>query len=64
MGMDPVKPGEMCEVTIVLEGPVGLPALDEFKALIDQAVKDACKVLDTTHGNAKLKARQTRLIVR
>jgi hypothetical protein len=64
MGMDPVKPGEMCEVTIVLEGPVGVPALDAFKALIDQAVKHACQIPDPTHGNAKLNARQTRLIVR
>ncbi len=64
MGMDPVKPGELCEVTIVLEGPVGVNALKEFRILIDQAIQDANQIHDADHGNAKLRARLTRLIVR
>ena len=64
MGMDPVKPGELCELTIVLEGPVGGQALTAFKAVIDQAIKDANQIHDTDHGNATLKVRLTRLIVR
>lgn len=64
MGMNPVKPGELCEVTIVLEGPVGAAALHAFKVLIDQAVTDACQIPDADHANAKLKVRLTRLIVR
>lgn len=64
MGMDPVKTGEMCELTIVLEGPVGASALHAFKVLIDNAVTDACQIPDADHGNAKLKVRLTRFIVR
>jgi hypothetical protein len=64
MGMDPVKPGELCEVTIVVEGPVGGQALASFKAVIDQAIQDANQIHDTDHGNAKLRVRLTRLIVR
>ena len=64
MGMDPVKTGELCEVTIVLEGPVGVSALKQFRDLIDQAIQNANQIGDPSHGNAKLKARITRLIMR
>jgi hypothetical protein len=62
--MDPVKTGELCEVTIVLEGGVGGQALTSFKAIIDQAIADICQIHDADHGNARLKARLTRLIIR
>ena len=64
MGMDPVKTGELCEVTIVLEGPVGVNALKEFRLLIDQAIDDARQIHDVDHGNARLNVRLTRLILR
>jgi hypothetical protein len=64
MGMDPVKPGELCEVTIVLEGPVGGKALASFRTAIDKAINDANQIPDPDHGNAKLRVRLTRLIVR
>lgn len=66
MGMDPVRPGEMCEVTIVVEGgAVGISAhaLKEFKKLIDKAVDDAGQINDPS-SNKKLQVRLTRLIIR
>ena len=64
MGMDPVKTGEMCELTIVVEGPVGGQALRTFKIVIDQAIDDASQLTDSDHAGNKLKVRLTRFIVR
>jgi hypothetical protein len=62
--MDPVKQGELCEVTIVLEGLVSMKALKLFKKVIDDAVDEARNLEDEDHGDAKLQVRLTRLVIR
>jgi len=66
MGMDPVKPGELCELTIVVEGGVdGISphALKEFKKLIDKAIDEAGEICDPC-SKKNLQVRLTRFIIR
>ncbi|HYB43033.1 MAG TPA: hypothetical protein VEL75_14745 [Candidatus Methylomirabilis sp.] len=69
MGMDPVQPVEVYEVTVQLEGPVGAGAFDDFEKAIHKFVHDARKITDPDHLNSggqpkKLKVRVTRTATR
>lgn len=69
MGMDPVQPGEVYEVTIMIEGPVSKAAFNEFLTAINTAVDTARLKTDPPMQNPppnqpRVKVRQTRAVVR
>jgi hypothetical protein len=59
MGFDPPQLGEVHEVSIELEGPVGEVAFRKFEQELKKCIKDHLGgVQDADHGNAKLKVKK------
>jgi hypothetical protein len=61
MGFDPPVLGEVHEVSIELEGPVGDAAFQKFEAELKKCIKQHLGgITDADHGNAKLKVKKTK----
>lgn len=60
MGFDPPGLGEVHEICIELQGPVGETAFRDFEKAVKKCIKDLGDLTDGAFGGAKLKVKKTK----